>query len=55
MSKIEAIKQALKDNTEDWARQANKVIEASERLKDGEDNEETDSDTSDAALCRFLV
>ena len=32
MSKIEQIKKALKENTELWAKTANKVIEASEAL-----------------------
>ena len=33
MSKIDEIKKALQENTEEWAKAANRVIDASDALK----------------------
>ena len=47
MSKIDEIKKALQENTEEWAKTANRVIDASDALKaDGAEETSLGTDES---------
>ena len=51
MSKIDEIKKALQENTEEWARAANRVIDASDALK-ADEAKETSLATDTEESCK---